>query len=69
MTGRNRILAALFAMLLGGAGVHKFYLGDVKMGIVYLLFIWTMIPAIVGFIEGLIYLSMTDTAFQEKYGM
>lgn len=43
--------AVLLALLLGGVGAHKFYLGQVGLGVVYILFSWTFIPAIVGFIE------------------
>jgi len=67
-TGRNKVVAALFAIFLGDFGVHKFYLGQVGPGIVYLIFFWTGIPAIIGFIEGIIYLTMTDQAFAAKYG-
>ena len=68
LEGRNRIGAALFAIILGGLGVHKFYLGQTGMGVLYLIFCWTFIPMIVGFIEGIIYLTMTDEAFNAKYG-
>ncbi len=67
--GRSRLAAGLFALLLGGLGIHKFYLGRVGWGIVYLLFCWTFIPMIVGFIEGILYLVMSDEAFQAKYGV
>lgn len=66
--GKNRIAAVLFAFFLGGLGIHKFYLGRVGWGILYLLFCWSFIPAIIGFIEGIIYLTMTDNAFHAKYG-
>ena len=55
-------------MLLGGLGIHKFYLGRVWQGILYLVFCWTFIPALVGFIEGIIYLTMSDRDFEAKYG-
>lgn len=64
---RNRITAALLAMFLGGFGVHKFYLGRSGQGVVYLLFCWTFLPAIIGFLEGITYLSMSEQAFSEKY--
>lgn len=66
--GKNRLAAALLAFFVGGFGIHKFYLGQVVLGVVYLLFCWTFIPAIVAFIEGILYLTMSDEAFAAKYG-
>ena len=48
---KNSATAVILALLLGGLGVHKFYLGQTGMGILYLLFSWTGIPGIVAFIE------------------
>ncbi len=67
LSGRNRVVAALFAIFLGAFGIHKFYLGDVILGVLYLLFCWTFVPLILSFIEGLIYLTMTDTKFERMY--
>jgi TM2 domain-containing membrane protein YozV len=67
-SGRNRIAAALFAIFLGGFGVHKFYLGRVGQGILYLIFCWTFIPSFIGFIEGIIYLTKSDQEFAVEYG-
>lgn len=64
----DRTTAGIFALLLGGLGVHKFYLGQTTQGILYLCFCWTFIPAIVGFIEGILYLMKTDEEFLRKYG-
>lgn len=66
-SGRNRLAAALLALFLGGIGMHKFYLGQTTQGILYLLFCWTLIPALIGFVEGIVLLSMTDTTFNQKY--
>lgn len=66
--GKNKVAAAVLGILLGGLGVHKFYLGDVGLGILYLLFFWTGIPAVVGIIEGIVYLTMSDQEFVYKYG-
>ena len=60
--------AALLAFFLGGLGAHKFYLGKVGQGFLYLIFCWTFIPAIVAFIEFFIYLSTSDEDFARKYG-
>ena len=66
--GKSRVAAALFAFFLGGFGGHKFYLGQVGLGIVYLIFCWTFIPTIIAFIEFILFLTMSDEAFNQKYG-
>ncbi|MFE0412395.1 TM2 domain-containing protein, partial [Citrobacter freundii] len=60
--------AVIIALFLGGIGVHKFYLGKVGMGILYLIFCWTLLPAIIAFFEGIIYLCTSDEDFAKKYG-
>ena len=67
-SGKSRVAAALFAILLGGLGIHKFYLGRIGQGIIYLLLCWTFIPSVIGVIEGIVYLTSTDEAFAKKYG-
>lgn len=65
--GRTKVAAALFAFLLGGFGGHKFYLGSIGLGFLYLFFCWTFIPAFIALIEGIIYLTMSDDEFNRKY--
>ena len=38
MSDKNRVAAGVLAILLGGIGAHKFYLGQSGQGILYLLF-------------------------------
>lgn len=64
---KNKVVAGLLAILLGGIGVHKFYLGKIGMGILYLCFCWTGIPALLGLIEGIVYLCSNDENFQLKH--
>jgi len=66
-SSRNKTTAGIFALLLGGLGIHKFYLGQTAAGIVYLVFFWTFIPALISFVEGILFLTMTDEAFAQKY--
>ncbi len=66
--GKSKVLAGVLAIILGCFGVHKFYLGNIVLGIVYLLFFWTGLPSLIGLIEGIIYLTKTDEEFAEKYG-
>lgn len=65
---KSKIVAALLALFLGGFGIHKFYLGRIGWGIAYLIFFWTFIPAIMAFVEGIIYLCMPEDRFHAKYG-
>ncbi len=39
--------AVLFCLFLGGGGGHHFYMGKPALGVLYLLFFWTFIPALV----------------------
>lgn len=64
---KNKIVAGLLGIFLGGIGIHKFYMGKIGMGILYILFCWTGIPSLVGFIEGIIYLCSNDENFQLKH--
>ncbi|WP_233208550.1 MULTISPECIES: TM2 domain-containing protein [Planococcaceae] len=64
---KNKLAAALLAIFLGDFGAHKFYLGKPGTGLIYLLFFWTGIPAVIGVIEGIIYLLSSEEDFQRKY--
>jgi len=64
---KSKVAAGLLAILLGDFGVHKFYLGQVGIGLLYLCFCWTLIPGIIGLIEGIIYLTKSDEEFDEIY--
>lgn len=63
---KSKEAAGILAILLGGLGVHKFYMGRIGLGILYLVFVWTLIPIIVGLIEGIIYLVEDDAKFQTR---
>ena len=64
---KSKTTAGVLAILLGGIGIHKFYLGKIGIGIVYILFCWTYVPVIIGLIEGIIYLTSSDEKFYLKY--
>lgn len=65
--GKSRVKAGVLGILLGSFGAHKFYLGQTALGILYLVFFWAYIPGIIGLIEGISYLIMSDEAFAKKY--
>lgn len=64
---KSKIVAGILGIIFGGLGIHKFYLGQGGKGILYLLFCWTYIPAIIGFIEGIMILCSQDENFEIKY--
>ena len=74
-TEKDKIAAGLLALFLGAFGIHKFYLGYSKAGIIMILvfivgFVLILPPiaiSIIALIEGIIYLTKTDEAFYETY--
>lgn len=48
----NKFLFVFFAIFLGIFGIHWFYAGKFKRGILYFIFSWTTIPFFLGLYEG-----------------
>lgn len=70
MTGAEKKLpAGILGILLGSLGVHKFYLGYTKEGIIQIVasVLTCGAAGIVGLIEGIIYLTKTDEDFVNTY--
>jgi len=63
----NRVLVGVLAILFGGLGIHRFILGDVMGGIIRLILGCFGIGAIIGIIEGIIYLTKSDEEFERVY--
>ena len=59
----------MFAFLFGGLGIHKFYLGQYKKGILYVLFSWTGLPSLFSFIEMILLLTMSEQDFYIHYNL
>lgn len=47
----NKTLYAVLTILFGSIGINKFYAGQIKKGILSILFCWTLIPAILSVAE------------------
>ena len=62
---KNRTTALLLTLFLGGIGAHHYYMGKVGLGILYTVFCWTFIPAIVAFIELFLIMGRVDD-YNEK---
>ena len=65
---RNRNTAVLLALLMGGCGMQKFYVGRNAQGVLSLMFAGTFCPIIVGIIDAIRWLRMSDQAFARLYG-
>jgi len=73
----KKMVAGILAILLGGLGIHKFYLGYTKTGVIMLVVslvlgvvtcgIGFSLMGIVGLVEGIIYLTKTDEQFVATY--
>ena len=79
---KSKIVAGVLAILFGVLGVHKFYLGYSGQGALLLVLFILGIPlmflfgigiivwlvlAIIGLVEGIIYLTKPDVEFEETY--
>jgi TM2 domain-containing membrane protein YozV len=67
MLGKSRTTTALLALLLGGLGAQWFYIGRSTRGLFYILFCWTLIPAILGVIDAIRFFSMSDEDFANNW--
>lgn len=65
----KKIAAGVCALLIGGIGVHKFILGYNKEGVIQILLsvVSCGILGIIPFIEGIIYLTKSDSDFFQTY--
>ena len=68
-SGKSRGLAGLFAILLGGLGIHYFYMGKVTGGIICILLtiVTCGVWSIINLIMGIKMLCMKQDEFEEKY--
>lgn len=63
---KSKIAAGILGIVLGSIGIHKFYMGQIGKGIVYILFCWTCIPGLLGLIEGICILTEDDASFVQR---
>lgn len=64
---KDRTTTVILALLLGGLGIHRFYLGKPLVGLLYLLFCWTFIPIVIGWIDAIAFGVMAEEKFNAKY--
>jgi TM2 domain-containing membrane protein YozV len=64
---KDKNVAAILALFMGGIGVHKFYLGRIGAGVLYLIFSLTFIPAILGLVDFFVLALMDKDEFDRRY--
>lgn len=74
---KSKVAAGVLGILLGSLGIHKFYLGYTKEGLIMLLVtlvggvvtcgVASAIMSIIGLIEGILYLTKSDEEFDQLY--
>ncbi len=64
---KSKSTAALLALFLGGLGIHRFYLGQVGLGFVYMLLCWTFVPSMIAFIDMIAFFAMNEDKFNTIY--
>ncbi len=68
-SGKSRGLAGLFAILLGGLGVHYFYINKPTGGVICILLtiVTCGIWSVVSLIQGILMMTMRQEEFERKY--
>ncbi len=70
---KSKVVAGILGILLGSLGVHKFYLGYNKEGLIMLLVslltcgVGATVMAVIGLIEGIMYITKSDEDFKSIY--
>ena len=70
---KDKLVAGLLAIFLGTLGIHKFYLGYTKSGVIMLLVslltfgVGATVMAVIALIEGILYLTKSDAEFYQTY--
>ena len=70
---KSKVAAGVLGIVLGGLGIHKFYLGYTVPGVIMLLIsvltlgMLAIVPAVIGIVEGIMYLTMDDAQFYNTY--
>ena len=64
---RDKTIAAVLAFFGGFVGIHRFYLGQIGLGILYVFLMFTGISFLLGLIDFVVFLGMDREDFERKY--
>lgn len=66
---KSKTTATILCLFLGGFGIHRFYLGQTGLGLLYLAFFWTLIPGLIALVDFIVLLLMSEETFNQKYNL
>ncbi|GAA4888944.1 hypothetical protein GCM10023333_22800 [Ferrimonas pelagia] len=66
LTLRSQRAASRFGLWLGTFGIHRFYLGQPVRGSLYLAFCWTLVPTVLGIVDGIRMANMSRQQFYRR---
>jgi TM2 domain-containing membrane protein YozV len=64
---KDKTIAIIISLVFGAFGLHKFYLGKIKSGVLYLLFSWSFVPLLLALFDLVILLAQSQQKFHKKY--
>ncbi len=64
---KDKNVAGILALLFGFLGIHRFYLGQTGLGIVYLIFCLVPIIWLIAFVDAILFFVMDKDTFDMKY--
>lgn len=64
---KDKTTAALFALFLGWVGVHRFYLRQPGLGVLYIFLMFFGVSFILGLIDAVVFLAMDPREFDRRY--
>ncbi len=65
--GKDKTTAGILAILVGGFGVHQFYLGSTMTGVIEIVSNIFCLGWIFGLVEGIMLLIMDQNEFDQRY--
>ena len=64
---RRKLTTTLLALFVGTLGIHRFYLGQVLYGVIYMILAATGVSTILALIDFVMFLIMDEKDFDYKY--
>lgn len=64
---KKKGITAMLSLFLGSWGGQHFYLGNIGKGVLSFIFSFTLIPAIIGIVDAIKFLTMSEEEFDAKY--